>query len=641
MADITLDDLTAGRGYEHWATQSQMQSLIEQTKDIPRIAGFFQSLGSTSKKETDISKAILNAARQNLQANQRGNQADAKGRSEDKRANAQANGKVNQNISKLTQITSSFMRTDGRPGGMFGLMAKGYDMIASAVGGIGQTGDAAGDATGKINKMGMAAGLVGGGLGFIAGALREMGGVVNDVTKLQERLSDRGFSVADSFMFITKESLKLGIGFNELEKVVERGRRNFAALGGNVADGTKIFLSMYSDVRDQMMGLGNLGFSSGQVIQSFQEFIDSQVTTGANMDRLASTGNATASAFTKLLKETEAVAKLTGTRREELLRNRFSVINDNAFQAQVRQVRMNDGDAAAERLIAAQGAMGTAMGSFQNTALGKQIQSMMVQAIPFAMRRGTADGAFPMTGNAELLRNLSMADPSGALAQRVRDMIQTVAQGGSEQDVMSVGTEIQGIVNSAGFINKVADLTSIPGALRSIGDGLAELGTAAERNRSFTMDNVVKAMNDTTKATSDAATETQKLNVGLGQLAISLENATGAIQSGMLDGSMNSLQNMFGGGNLNSLAENINDPGFKATLQGIGSTTGTVIGGAAAAGIAGADAIIGSIGSLANILTGGNADGTGSKNLSDIDASVQELIGEFKRNPSNVRNGTP
>ena len=152
MADITLDDLTAGRGYEHWATQSQMQSLIEQTKDIPRIAGFFQALGSTSKKETDISKAILNAARQNLQANQRGNQADAKGRAEDKRANAQANGKVNQNISKLTQITSSFMRTDGRPGGMFGLMAKGYDMIANAVGGIGQTGDAAGDATGKINK---------------------------------------------------------------------------------------------------------------------------------------------------------------------------------------------------------------------------------------------------------------------------------------------------------------------------------------------------------------------------------------------------------------------------------------------------------------------------------------------------------
>ena len=174
--------------------------------------------------------------------------------------------------------------------------------------------------------------------------------------------------------------------------------------------------------------------------------------------------------------------------------------------------------------------------------------------------------------------------------------------------------------------------------LDQIGDGLAELGTAAERNRSFTMDNVVKAMNDTAKATSDAATETQKLNVGLGQLAISLENATGAIQSGMLDGSMTSLQNMFGGGNLNSLAENINDPGFRATLQGIGQTTGTVIGGAAAAGIAGADAIIGSIGSLANILTGGDAEG-GGKNLSDIDASVQELIGEFKRNPSNVRNG--
>lgn len=638
MADITLDDLTAGRGYEHWATQTQMQSLIEQTKDIPRIAGFFQALGSTSKKETDISKAILNAARQNLQANQRGNQADAKSRAEDKRANASANGKVNQNISKLTQITSSFMRTDGRPGGMFGLMAKGYDMIAGAIGGIGQTGNAAGDATGKISKMGMAAGLAGAGLGFVAGALREMGGVVNDVTKLQERLADRGFSVADEFQKVTYGALALGIGFNELEKVVERGRRNFAALGGNVADGTQVFLGMYSAVRDSMMELGNLGFSSGQVIQSFQEFIDSQVTTGANRVRLAENTERTASAFTKLLKETEAVAKLTGTRREELLRNRFSVINDNAFQAQVRRVRMNEGDEAAERLIAAQGAMGTAMGSFQNTALGKQIQSMMVQAVPFAMRRGTAAGAFAMTGNAELLRNLDMADPTGALAQRVRDMIQTVAQGGSEQDVMRVGTDIQGIVNSAGFVNRVADLTSIPGPLRQIGDGLAELGTAAERNRSFTMENIVKAMDATTKATSDAADEAQRFNVNLGQLAISLENASGAIQSGMLRGSLGSLQNMFGGGNLGDLAQSINDPAFRATLEGIGSTTGTVVGGAAAAGIVGADAIIGSIGSLANILTGGDAEG-GPKNLKDIHASVQELVTEFKRNPSNVRNG--
>ena len=632
MADITLDDLTAGRGYEHWATQTQMASLIEQTKDIPRIAGFFQALGSTSKKETDISKAILNAARQNLQANQRGNQADAKGRAEDKRANAMANGKVNQNISKLTQITSTFMRTDGRPGGMFGLIAKGYDMVAGALGGIGGTGDAAAEAKGKISKMGMAAGAVGAGLGFVAGALREMGGVINDVTKLQERLSDRGFSVADNFQAITYASLKLGIGFNELEKVVERGRRNFAALGGNVAGGTEVFLKMYEAVRTSMMEVGNLGMSSGQVLQTFQEFIDSQVTTGADRARLADNTEKTALAFTKLLKETEAVAKLTGTRREELLRNRFSVINDNAFQAQIRAVRLNEGDDAAERLIAAQGAMGTSMGTFQNTALGKQIQSLMVQALPFAMRRGTADGAFAMTGNAELLRNLNLADKR--LAPLVREMIQTVAQGGSEEDVIRVGTQIQDIANSRTFVNNTARLTSIPGALRQIGDGLAELGTAAERSRSFTMDNVIKALNDTSTATSSAAKDFQQFNVSLGQTAIAMENAMGAIQSGMLEGSLTRMQNMFGGGNLGNLAQSINDPDFRRTLEGIGSATGNVIGGAAAAGLVGADKIIGSIGSLASLLTGGDGENGGS-NLDDINQSVKELIAESKANRRN------
>ena len=54
MADITLDDLQAGRGYEHWATQSQMASLIDQTKEIPRIAGFFQQLSQASSKETNL-----------------------------------------------------------------------------------------------------------------------------------------------------------------------------------------------------------------------------------------------------------------------------------------------------------------------------------------------------------------------------------------------------------------------------------------------------------------------------------------------------------------------------------------------------------------------------------------------------------
>ena len=480
--------------------------------------------------------------------------------------------------------------------------------------------------------MGMAAGAVGAGLGFVAGALREMGGVINDVTKLQERLSDRGFSVADNFQAITYASLKLGIGFNELEKVVERGRRNFAALGGNVAGGTEVFLKMYEAVRTSMMEVGNLGMSSGQVLQTFQEFIDSQVTTGADRARLADNTEKTALAFTKLLKETEAVAKLTGTRREELLRNRFSVINDNAFQAQVRQVRMNQGDEAAERLIAAQGAMGTAMGSFQNTALGKQIQSLMVQALPFAMRRGTADGAFAMTGNAELLRNLNLADKR--LAPLVREMIQTVAQGGSEEDVIRVGTQIQDIANSRTFVNNTARLTSIPGALRQIGDGLAELGTAAERSRSFTMDNVIKALNDTSTATSSAAKDFQQFNVSLGQTAIAMENAMGAIQSGMLEGSLTRMQNMFGGGNLGNLAQSINDPDFRRTLEGIGSATGNVIGGAAAAGLVGADKIIGSIGSLASLLTGGDGENGGS-NLDDINQSVKELIAESKANRRN------
>jgi hypothetical protein len=635
MADITLDDLTAGRGYEHWATQSQMQSLIEQTKDIPRIAGFFQALGSTSKKETDLSKAILQAARQNLQVNQAGNRADAKGRKEDQRANAMVGGKVNANISKLTQITSSFMRTDGRPGGMFGLMAKGYDMIANAVGGIGGNNDQVASSAQNLRQrflnLGTVASGLSAGLGFIASSLQVMGGVVDDVTRLQERLSDRGFTLADDFMGISTAALQLGIGFNELEKVVERGRRNFAALGGGVADGTKVFLSMYDTVRAQMFDLGNLGFSSGQVIQGFQEFIDSQVTTGSKMDRLALNSDATATAFTNLLRETEAVAKLTGTRREELLRNRFSVINDNAFQAQVRAVRITQGDEAAENLIAAQGAMGNALGSFQNTALGKQIQSAMVQALPMVMRRGNDDGMFAYTGNAELQRNLNLAG-GPELINQIQNIVETVARGGSVEDVMAGGTGLQAILNSDQFNLRVAELTSIPGALRQIGDGLAELGTAAERNRNFTMDNVVSAMDATTTAASGAADSVGRFNTGLGQTALALEAARGNLQAGFLDSSLSSLNNIFGGeqGNLRSIAESINNQQFRDNMYLMGQGAGALVGTGAGIGIAGTDALLTGINALSEAITGGETRRT---SLADIKDEVRALATAMRNQP--------
>ena len=148
------------------------------------------------------------------------------------------------------------------------------------------------------------------------------------------------------------------------------------------------------------------------------------------------------------------------------------------------------------------------------------------------------------------------------------------------------------------------------------------------------MDNVIKALNDTSTATSSAAKDFQQFNVSLGQTAIAMENAMGAIQSGMLEGSLTRMQNMFGGGNLGNLAQSINDPDFRRTLEGIGSATGNVIGGAAAAGLVGADKIIGSIGSLASLLTGGDGENGGS-NLDDINQSVKELIAESKANRRN------
>jgi len=255
----------------------------------------------------------------------------------------------------------------------------------------------------------------------------------------------------------------------------------------------------------------------------------------------------------------------------------------------------------------------------------------MVQAIPFAMRRGTADGMFAMTGNAELQRNLQMAG-GPELIQQIQDIVETVARGGSVEDVMRGGTGLQAILNSDQFNLKVAELTSIPGALRQIGDGLAELGTAAERNRSFTMDNVVAAMDATTTAASSAADEVGRFNTGLGQTALALEAARGNLQAGFLRSSLNQLDNIFGGeqGNLRSIAESINNQQFRDNMYLLGQGAGALVGTGAGIGIAGTDALLTGINALTDAVTGGETRRT---SLADIKDEVRALAIAMRNQP--------
>lgn len=647
MADITLDDLTAGRGYEHWATQSQMESLINQTKDIPRIAGFFQSLGSTSKKETDLSKAILDAARKNLAENKKQNQGQgdlSKGLDKNQSATRKMAEVQGANISKLTQATSTLMRSEGRAGDAFGFMAQGIEMVANGLRGLGSSvSDTAaataegGQATGRFaNLIGQAnqklsvLGGVGGVLqgiagvaGFTAASLKIMGDVINDVTRLQERLADRGFSLTDNFVNISTQAMELGIGFNELEKVVERGRRNFAALGGSVGNGTRAFLDLYAGAREQLYQFGNFGLPPADTMEAYQEFLDSQITTGKSFAQINGNANALNNTFMDLMKQTAAVAKLTGTRREELLQQRFAAVNDNTVQARLRYLRMTGQGAEADRILETQGAMATGLGSMANSQIGQSIINAITQAGPMINRTGSAGGMFTAFGMGNIERNLNMLDPM--IVTRVKQLAEQIFAPGSNatsEDITRATAEITRLFAGPTATANLGNLSTIPGTIRKeITDMLAESTTVAERSRNFTTENLQTEMNRLQTSTGLMADQVAEMNIGYGRANIALQEFTGRLQAAFLNNSIQNLQNLFGDGNSN--IREFADALRSADMQGLATTIGTLTG--AVTGM-GANLGVNAVQLVGEVTATLVPQMTGGSTLADLRAEMQAAV---------------
>ena len=634
MADITLDDLQAGRGYEHWATQSQMASLIDQTKEIPRIAGFFQQLSQASSKETNLQNAILTAARNNLKENRQARAADAKEYKENDRARKTGNDKINQNVSKLTQITSSFLRTDPNGKGVFGLMAKGIDLLGQGAQGL---GNAAGGAADNVGKMGKGAGIASGALsvfsgalGFAAGSMRVYGQAMQDFVKLNQRLTDRGFTVSDDLLLINSAASELGISFNELERVVERGRRNFAALGGGVANGTKAFLELFHVTQSNLNQFGTFGMSQGEAASAFQEFLDQQVVTGKNLAQIRDESGKLSNEFTNLIKETSAVSKLTGVRREELLRRRFEATADTRFQTMMQGMRLRGDTERADAIMGAVGDFsGQYLGTIGNTQLGKQITAAVQGILPTAIARGSAGGMFAATGNASAIAPLAAMNPD--LIPLLERATEAAARGDSDAaraGFMEFGRLVQAAPGSDRFMSMMAT----PGAITTLTEPLAELVVVTSRNKQL-VEGAFKSTIEAFEKLADGTVNT--VAVGLNQLDLSLGKLETRFQGAFLNNLLNMNLPFSGRGRgqdestanfLSAMANEFESQGMQNLVDTAGGVVGTAVGSGSALGLG----LVKTAASIVNGVTGGQAGVPGAtlKTLSQqLDSIEKKLVG--------------
>lgn len=629
MATISFDDLQSGRAFEHWATQSQMDALIRNTEGLPRVAGFFAELASAAKRTNNINDAILQASKRNASSNTQQTRIAEETLKEEKkqtRESTQNTRSLGMASKALVQTANSFMTAKPGAGGFFGALATAADRASGMLGNMGGAQGGAGRANAALGVLGAVAGATG-------ASLRALGAFLDDEIKLRATLQERGFTIADNFLQISTAALELGLGFNELEKVVERGRYFFAAMGGTVENGTRQFLGMFSQVQGAMQPFGNFGMSPGETAELFQAYIDNQVASGQNFADLNRRMDEVVGNFVQLNKETAAVAALTGTRREELLQARFRAQNDNALRAQLINMRATGQGDAASRIEQNVGAAASAMAPVANTEIGRMMLNNMVQQQAFLLQgRGYTMG--PEAARLEML--LNQADQSGELAQQYRRIVESASQEGvSSADITrQMGELINTVIGSSG---RIASLSGTAGARSALGDPLAEFLNAASRARGLgangAFDDMLNRING--EGLDENNTLIRDNNIALNNLNTTMAQLTGRIQSGYREGMMNTVSgNMLGFNGIGYLNEQLGATG--TAMQGLGYGTGvaTAIPGTATLyGGAGAIDIVSGIGALAAALMGaGTPEGqdpstppVGGSSLADIMRELQTL----------------
>lgn len=201
-----------------------------------------------------------------------------------------------------------------------------------------KSGDAmrrgAGEFTGKLasglktGSLKDIAGAIGGvvGLGTAFGA---MAGIVEEFGKSLSDMSSVGAGLGQRLNDLRSAAADAGLDMAKFGKVIIENSQAINSLGGNTSDGAMAFARLSKQVRESARTFNFFGLSNEEMNQVLAQEIELRRQSGQTTAQITAQ---VASGMNDLLKETSAMAALTGQDRREMLRRRQEVLNETSVK---------------------------------------------------------------------------------------------------------------------------------------------------------------------------------------------------------------------------------------------------------------------------------------------------------------------
>jgi predicted chitinase len=274
------------------------------TQDIEKELKKFQQ---AVKKQTDVTKDLTEAEKKKLEQDKAAiKKAEEKKKAEE--AAIKATHTVAKGIHNLGQVTSRVVL------GMTNLL-----------GSLSNVGNSMTSAASSMNAIPIVGGVLAGVFGAVAEASEKM-------LKAYQTAATVGVTFGGSMNAMVNAASGAGLTFDQFAGIVAKNSEAMMLLGGTTEAGAKRFADLGKQIRNS--GVGNellrMGYSTEQVNSGMAGYLNIMGKTGALQNMTTKQIAASSAGY---LKDLDALAKITGTTREEKQKEQEQLARDAQFLA--------------------------------------------------------------------------------------------------------------------------------------------------------------------------------------------------------------------------------------------------------------------------------------------------------------------
>jgi hypothetical protein len=298
--ESTLKELVAAMGI----LSAKVGGKAKGTQDIEKELKKFQE---AVKKQTDATKDLTEEQKKKLARDkeQAKIDADKKKAEEESTKKTHAFGKA---LNTLGQTTAGVIT------GMTNLMSS-----------LANVGNSMESAAASMNSIPIVGGVLASVFGAVAGSAEKL-------NKAYQTAASAGVTFGGSVNSMVNAASSAGLTFDQFAGIIQKNSESMMLLGGTTEAGAKRFAQLGKEIRNS--GIGNellrMGFSTEQINSGMAGYIGILGKTGALQNMSTKQIAASSAGY---LKDLDALAKITGSTREEKQKEQEALMKDAQFRA--------------------------------------------------------------------------------------------------------------------------------------------------------------------------------------------------------------------------------------------------------------------------------------------------------------------